>query len=171
MIGSSKKNKANKKTNFIYEKENAMNEMTNCTMKNKVTNIVAKIKSFAITKRIAMLPYFIIAVLSSSSTAFASGSTPIPAGEGADLSGVTSPIIGLLNSFVTPLLSLVGAGGAIFCIFLGVKYATAEEPQEREKRKQALKTAIIGFVLIFVLIVVLRLSIDPLTNWMNNSTK
>ena len=49
---------------------------------------------------------------------------------------------------------------------MGVKYATAEEPQEREKRKQALKTAIIGYILIFVLVVILKLSIGPLTNWM-----
>ena len=65
---------------------------------------------------------------------------------------------------------LVGAGGVIFCIILGVKYATAEEPQEREKRKQALKTAIIGYLLIFVLVVVLKLSIGPLTNWMVGTT-
>ncbi|MCR5624108.1 MAG: pilin [Lachnospiraceae bacterium] len=90
---------------------------------------------------------------------------------GADLSGVTNPIVELLNSFVPYLLALVGAGGAIFCIFLGVKYATAEEPQEREKRKQALKTAIIGYVLIFILIVALRASIGPLTTWMTNASK
>jgi NADH:ubiquinone oxidoreductase subunit 2 (subunit N) len=67
------------------------------------------------------------------------------------------------------MLMIVGAGGVLFCIVLGVKYATAEEPQEREKRKQALKTAIIGYVLIFVLIVALKLSIGPLTTWMNES--
>ena len=85
--------------------------------------------------------------------------------------GVVKPITNLLDSIVNPLLALVGAGGTIFCIFLGVKYATAEEPQEKEKRKQSLKTAIIGFILIFVLIVALKLSIDPLKNWMQTSTK
>ncbi|MCR4715846.1 MAG: pilin [Lachnospiraceae bacterium] len=85
--------------------------------------------------------------------------------------GVVNPIVGLLNKFVNPLLMLVGAGGSLFCIMLGVKYATAEEPQEREKRKQALKTAIIGFVLIFVLIVALKTSIGPLSQWMNESLK
>ena len=54
---------------------------------------------------------------------------------------------------------------------LGVKYAMAEEPQEREKRKQSLKTAIIGYLLIFILVVALRLSIDPLTKWMESSSK
>ncbi len=88
-----------------------------------------------------------------------------------NFNSIVQPIVGLLNKFVNPLLLLVGAGGVLFCIVLGVKYATAEEPQEREKRKQALKTAIIGYVLIFVLIVALRLSISPLTTWMNESLK
>ena len=85
--------------------------------------------------------------------------------------GVVKPITDLLNSIVNPLLALVSAGGTIFCIFLGVKYATAEEPQEKEKRKQALKTAIIGYFLIFILVVALKLSIKPLTDWMNDSTR
>ena len=80
------------------------------------------------------------------------------------------PVLDLLNKLVNPLLLLVGAGGVIFCIIMGVKYATAEEPQEREKRKQALKTAIIGYLLIFVLVVLLKLSIGPLTDWMSKST-
>ena len=88
---------------------------------------------------------------------------------GAEMDGVVNPIVSLINSFINPLMALVGAGGVLFCIILGVKYATAEEPQEREKRKQALKTAIIGSVLIFVLIVALKLSIGPLTDWINNS--
>ena len=83
--------------------------------------------------------------------------------------GVVKPITDLLNSIVNPLLALVSAGGTIFCIFLGVKYATAEEPQEKEKRKQALKTAIIGYLLIFILVVALKLSIGPLTDWMYDS--
>jgi cytochrome bd-type quinol oxidase subunit 2 len=101
--------------------------------------------------------------------AAAFSTTVLASSGGVDLSGAYKPIVTLINSFVTPMLALVGAGGTLYCIVLGVKYATAEEPQEREKRKQALKTAIIGFVLIFVLIVALRLSITPLTNWMQST--
>ena len=86
-----------------------------------------------------------------------------------DMQTVADPIIKLINKFINPLLGLVGAGGVLFCIVLGVKYATAEEPQEREKRKQALKTAIIGYILIFVLIVALKLSIGPLSQWVTES--
>ncbi len=86
-----------------------------------------------------------------------------------NLDKVTKPIEGLLKSILNVALPLVGAAGAVFCVFLGVKFAKAEEPQEREKAKQHLKNAIIGFVLIFVLIVALRISLPILTDWMNDA--
>lgn len=81
-----------------------------------------------------------------------------------------NPIIDLLNSALTPVLALVVAVGAIYCVFLGLKLAKAEEPQEREKAKQHLKNAIIGFLLIFILIAALKLGIGPLEDWMNSVT-
>jgi heme O synthase-like polyprenyltransferase len=78
---------------------------------------------------------------------------------------MTNPIINLLNMALPPALMLVGALGAIYCIFLGVKLAKAEEPQEREKAKSSLKNAIIGFVLIFVLLVVLRVGLPAMQAW------
>lgn len=83
----------------------------------------------------------------------------------ADIQSVVAPIISLLNSLVQPLLGVVGAVGALYCILLGVKYARAEEPQDREKAKQHLKGAIIGFGLIFVLLVVLNLLMPVMSNW------
>ena len=88
----------------------------------------------------------------------------------ADLSKVTSPIIGLLNSILDVAIPLVAAAGAIYCVLLGVKFARAEEPQDREKAKSHLKNAIIGFVLIFVLIVALRIATPLLTDWMNSNS-
>ena len=67
---------------------------------------------------------------------------------------------------VTPMLLLVGALATVYCIFLGVKLATASEPQEQQKAKSHLKNAIIGFVLIFVLIVALHVGMEPMTQWM-----
>lgn len=80
---------------------------------------------------------------------------------------VVAPIVSLLNSVMGPLLAIVGALGALYCVILGVKYAKADEPQEREKAKGALKNAIIGFVLIFVLILALNLLMPIMIDWVN----
>lgn len=78
---------------------------------------------------------------------------------------MAEPVVALLEMALAPAMGLVGALGAIYCIFLGVKLAKAEEPQDREKAKNALKNAIIGFVLIFVLIVVMKIGITALSGW------
>lgn len=83
---------------------------------------------------------------------------------------MAQPIIDLLNMIITPALLIVGALGAIFCILLGVKYAKAEEPQDREKAKHGLKNAIVGFVLIFVLLVALRIGLPAMTSWYENAS-
>ena len=82
--------------------------------------------------------------------------------------GVVAPIVELINNLFAPIMAIVVAVGTVYCIVLGVKFAKAEEPQDHEKAKTHLKNAIIGFVLIFILVVALRLSVGPLTTWMNN---
>ena len=86
----------------------------------------------------------------------------------ADLNKIVKPLLEVLNVLVPVLLSVVGAVGAIWVIFLGVKYARAEEPQEHEKARNSLKHAIIGFVLIFVLLVALQIGLVIFTNWYKN---
>ena len=81
---------------------------------------------------------------------------------------IADPIVKLIENLFAPTMAIVVAAGTLYCIVLGVKFAKAEEPQEHEKAKTHLKNAIIGFVLIFVLVVALRLSVGPLTTWMNN---
>ena len=87
-----------------------------------------------------------------------------------NLEKVTAPITDLLTTIFNVAIPVVGAIGAIFCIFLGLKLAKADEPQEREKAKNALKNAIIGFVIIFVLVVALRIALPIMTEWANNQT-
>ena len=84
-----------------------------------------------------------------------------------EFGNVVKPVVDLLNSLMTPLLAIVGALGALYCVLLGVKFAKAEEPQDREKAKTHLKNAIIGFVLIFVLILALDLLMPVLIKWVN----
>ena len=88
---------------------------------------------------------------------------------GANLDGAVKPIVALINSMMGPALALVGAIGSLYCVLLGVKFAKAEEPQDREKAKAHLRNAIIGFVLIFVLILALNLSKDPLIAWVQKN--
>ena len=108
-----------------------------------------------------MIAVSTMATVSLSGTAFATG---------ANLDGAVKPIVALINSMMGPALALVGAIGSLYCVLLGVKFAKAEEPQEREKAKSHLKSAIIGFVLIFVLILALNLSMGPLITWVENNT-
>lgn len=83
---------------------------------------------------------------------------------------MAQPIIDLLDMIITPALLIVGALGAVFCILLGVKYAKAEEPQDREKAKHGLRNAVIGFVLIFVLLVALKIGLPAMTKWYENAS-
>ena len=82
-----------------------------------------------------------------------------------DLNQVVKPLLDVLGVVVPVLLGVVGAVGAIWVIFLGVKYARAEEPQEHEKARSNLKHAIIGFVLIFVLLIAVQVGVALFTNW------
>lgn len=82
---------------------------------------------------------------------------------------MADPIINLLKLVIPPALLLVGALGSIFCIVLGVKFAKAEEPQERDKAKHSLKNAIVGFLLIFILLVALQVGLPALTQWANSA--
>ena len=84
---------------------------------------------------------------------------------------VLAPVIGLIQSLMGPLLGLVGAVGSLYCIFLGVKFAKAVEPQDREKAKGALKNAIIGFILIFVLMMGLNLLMPRMIHWVDKNTE
>lgn len=85
-----------------------------------------------------------------------------------ELNAIVKPLLDVCNSAVPVLLAVVGAIGAIWCILLGVKYARAEDPQEHEKAKSGLKNAIIGFVLIFVLLIGLKIGAEVFENWWNN---
>lgn len=83
---------------------------------------------------------------------------------------IAQPIIDLIGTLVTPVLGIVVAIAAVYAIILGAKLAKAEEPQEREKAKQALKNGVVGFFLIFVLLLALRLSYPMLVKWVNDNS-
>ncbi len=85
-----------------------------------------------------------------------------------DLTRIVQPILDVCKILVPVLLAVVGSVGMIYCIVLGVRYAKADEPQEHEKCKKSLKNAIIGFVLIFVLLIMLQVGVTIFTDWYTN---
>ncbi len=82
-----------------------------------------------------------------------------------DMEKIVKPVLEVCKVLVPVLLGVVGAVGAIWCILLGVKYAKADDPQEHEKAKKGLINAIIGFVLIFVLLIMLQVGLSIFTEW------
>ena len=82
-----------------------------------------------------------------------------------DLNSIIQPVLDLCNTLVPVMLAVVGAVGALWCILLGVKYAKADDPQEHEKAKKGLVNAIVGFVLIFILLIMLNIGTNVLTEW------
>ena len=85
-----------------------------------------------------------------------------------DLNTIIQPVITLCNQLVPIMLAVVAAVGSLWCILLGVKYAKADDPQEHEKAKKGLINAIVGFVLIFVLLIMLKIGAQIFTNWWAN---
>ena len=71
---------------------------------------------------------------------------------------MVSPVMELIQVFIPVILTLVATVGFIWCIVLGVKFAKATDPQEHQQAKKSLINAIIGFVLIFVLMLVLHIA-------------
>lgn len=119
-------------------------------------------------KVISCMVLVLVVCMSLTVPAFAADATatPVPA---PSFNQVVNPVVDLINSLLKPLLGIVVAIGSLYCVILGVKYAKAEEPQDREKAKSHLKNAIIGFVIIFVLIMALNIMKEPLITWVNQN--
>ena len=82
-----------------------------------------------------------------------------------EIKSIIQPVLDICDSLVPIMLLVVGAVGALWCILLGVKYAKADDPQEHEKAKKGLVNAIVGFVLIFILLIMLNIGTAVLTEW------
>ena len=63
-------------------------------------------------------------------------------------------LISAIQKWITPLLVLACAAGAIWAIVLGVKMAQAEDKGKRDEAKQALVNVIIALVAVIALILI-----------------
>lgn len=87
---------------------------------------------------------------------------------GVDFYPVIEPVLEILDAILWPAIAIVGSIGAIYCIILGLKVAKSDEQNSREKAKKDLIGAIVGFVLIFVLIVGLKILMPILIEWVKH---
>lgn len=81
---------------------------------------------------------------------------------------IVGPIDDLLDVMIVPLLILIGSAGLIYSIVLGVNYSKAENPDKREEAKKRLVNTIVGFVILLVLLVLLRLftnNAEAISDW------
>ncbi|MBQ9437209.1 MAG: hypothetical protein IJU50_02655 [Lachnospiraceae bacterium] len=85
--------------------------------------------------------------------------------KGADFSGAVSEMLRFLTSLTAPMLLLVGAAASLYCIVLGVQYARAEGPEDREKAKKRIVTMLMGYFLIFILILLMQISMPIFVAW------
>lgn len=90
------------------------------------------------------------------------------ASKGVDFAPIIAPILEVINALLWPCIAVVGAVGTIYCIFLGIKIAKADEQNSREKAKKDLIGAIIGFLIIFILIVALKIAMPILETWVKS---
>ena len=85
---------------------------------------------------------------------------------------IVKPIDELFDVMIVPLLSLLGGAGTIYAIVLGVHYSKADSSDKREEAKKRLVNTIIGFVVVFVLLVILRVftnNITSIKDWITNT--
>ncbi len=84
---------------------------------------------------------------------------------------LVSPILSLVNNYTGALLMIVSSLGAIQCIFLGVRYAKAQDPDELSQARKNLRDFMIGFFIIFILLAAMRAGMPSLCKWMEENTK
>ena len=65
-----------------------------------------------------------------------------------------------LESFLTPILILVGTAGLIYAVVLGVNLARADSSDKQQEAKKRLVYAIIGLAVIILLILFMRIFIN-----------
>jgi len=78
---------------------------------------------------------------------------------------VIEPVLEILDAILWPAIAVTVGVGSIYCIFLGVKIAKSDEQNSREKAKKDLVGAVVGFLVIFVLILALKIAVPILENW------
>ncbi len=86
---------------------------------------------------------------------------------------VIAPIIRVLDSFLLPVIIILGVAGMIYGIVLGVQYAKAESADQREEAKKRMINAIIGIVIMLVLLILMKVftaNANEIFGWVKDSS-
>ena len=73
-----------------------------------------------------------------------------------------------ISSALWPILIVVAAAGSIYAIVLGVNMARADSTEKREEAKKRVVNVLVGMVIIVGLILLLKLFLEVLPNWIGN---
>lgn len=80
-----------------------------------------------------------------------------PTGTKSSMQKLAEDIFGYVSYILVPIMIVVGAAGIIYSIYLGVNLAKADSADKRQEAKSRMVNAIIGFVCIFVLVLLMWL--------------
>ncbi len=79
--------------------------------------------------------------------------------------GWVGEIVNAINTLLYPILILVGTAGVIYAIYLGVNLARAESADKQQEAKKRLINAIIGLACIIALVLLMKLFLTYLPQW------
>lgn len=78
-------------------------------------------------------------------------------GSSTGLSDLAKQIFEYVSYILVPIMIVVGAAGIIYSVYLGINLARADSADKRQEAKARMINAIIGFVAIFVLVLLMYL--------------
>ena len=84
------------------------------------------------------------------------------------LSNIAKQIFNYAGYILIPVMIVVGVAGIFYSIYLGVNLAKADSADKRQEAKSRMVNAIIGFVVVFVLVLLMYLfcsNVDKLFGW------
>ena len=67
------------------------------------------------------------------------------------------PVAELLGEILVPLIIILGAAGTIYGVVLGIQYSKSESSDKRDEAKKRIVNMLIGFIALFVLLILLIL--------------
>jgi len=88
------------------------------------------------------------------------------------LSQLAKDIFQYISYILVPIMIVVGAAGIIYAVYLGVNLAKADSADKRQEAKARMVNAIIGFVAIFVLVLLMYLFVtyaDTIFGWVEGT--